>query len=117
MKKLEYGLIANRHNMPVQDFIFYEIKDPTEIKAIEEKAYERVKDILSKAGEIRSVKVNKDGYVRLDLYVTGLSVALIALIKACGKVHKENAVNIKLVLKHHNYKTKNYHNQIIFFYK
>lgn len=111
MKKLEYGLIANRHEMPVSSFIFEKIKDPTEIKAIEEKAYERVKDILSKA------KINKDGYVRLDLYVTGLSVALIALIKACGKVHKENFINIKLVLKHHSYKTKNYHNQIIFFYK
>ncbi|WP_304354791.1 hypothetical protein, partial [Brachyspira innocens] len=81
MKKLEYGLIANRHNMPVNDFIFNKIKDPTKIRNIEAEAYRKIKTIANDCKE--------EKYIKLDLYVTGLSVALISVIKACKKVHRE----------------------------
>ena len=109
MKKLEYGLIANRHNMPVNDFIFNRIKDPTKIRNIEAEAYRKIKTIANDYKE--------EKYIKLDLYVTGLSVALISVIKACKKVHREDFINIKLVLKHYSWKNKKYHNQTIFFYK
>ena len=47
MKKLEYGLIANRHNMPVDNFIFNKIKDPTKIRNIEAEAYRKIKTIAN----------------------------------------------------------------------
>ncbi|WP_288550145.1 hypothetical protein [uncultured Brachyspira sp.] len=108
MKKLQYGLIANRHSMPVSNFIFNEIKDVVKIRNIENKAYRKMKEIVNE---------NKgENYLAIDLYVTGLTVALVSVIKACQKLHKESNINIKLILKHHNHKTKNYHNQSILFY-
>lgn len=108
MKKLKYGLIANRHSMPVGNFIFDEIKDVVKIISIEKRAYKKIKEIINE---------NKgENYLAIDLYVTGLTVALVSVIKAIQKLHKESNINIKLILKHHNHKTKNYHNQTIHFY-
>lgn len=108
MKKLKYGLIANRHSMPVSNFIFNEIKDVVKIRNIENKAYKKIKEIVNE---------NKgENYLAIDLYVTGLTVALVSVIKAIQKLHKESNINIKLILKHYNHKTKNHHNQTIHFY-
>ena len=92
MKKLEYGLIANRHNMPVNDFIFNKIKDPTKIRNIEAEAYRKIKTIANDYKE--------EKYIKLDLYVTGLSAALISVIKACEKVHREGITvgKIKIII-------------------
>lgn len=116
MKKLEYGLIANRHNMPVNDFIFNKIKDPTKIRNIEAEA-SRLCPFGNRKIKTIANDYKEEKYIKLDLYVTGLSAALISVIKACKKVHREDFINIKLVLKHYSWKNKNYHNQTIFFYK
>lgn len=116
MKKLEYGLIANRHNMPVNDFIFNKIKDPTKIRNIEAEA-SRLCPFGNRKIKTIANDCKEEKYIKLDLYVTGLSAALISVIKACEKVHREDFINIKLVLKHYSWKNKKYHNQTIFFYK
>lgn len=85
MKKV-LGLCKGRHEMPVSSFIFDgAIEDPTDLKWLAA----TVSNSLSDTTE-------------LDLYVTGLTVALVAVINYCCKY------GIELTLYHFDTKSGSY---------
>lgn len=91
MKK-NMALCAARHDIPqaVDGSIFGNTINPLDVCGLEETA-------LAKLGDVKS----------LNLYVTGLSVALVAVINVC---HREN---IMLTLWHYNRDSGNYYPQSV----
>jgi hypothetical protein len=91
MKKLKLGLCAGRHDMPVDGYIFEDAVNPTDVIALEDKAIKRLKALfpfvevsigrMPNQADYTDVPV----YIRgeLDLYVTGLTTALVAVLNAC----------------------------------
>lgn len=91
MKTLKLGLCAGRHTIDnIQGYIFEEIKDVTNAGALFNEAYANLKEL-------------EDG--KLELYVTGLTVALIEVLNAC------KFLNIKVELYHFNRETNSYFKQ------
>lgn len=77
---MKIGLIRDRHEIPqVNNYIFDKIEDVKDTEAMYQIAYE---------------KINQ--YESVELYVTGLTVALIAVINVCI----DN--NIKLTMNHYD---------------
>ena len=89
MKKV-YALCEGRHQMPkeVEGAIFSNTLDPLNIDGLEKIASDKLEGVQS-----------------LTLYVTGLSVALVAVINIC---HQKG---IELVLMHFDRATGNYYPQ------
>lgn len=89
MKKI-YALCEGRHEMPeeIEGAIFSNTLDPLDIDGMEKIASDKLEDVQS-----------------LTLYVTGLSVALVAVINVC---HQKG---IELVLMHFDRPTGNYYPQ------
>ena len=96
---MNVGLIKGRHEIPeVNDlYIFNEPINPMDIIGINEIAIARVKQLFNNPNEERS----------MNLYVTGLTVALVAVINACRVYH------IKLILWHYNRDTNRYFPQVV----
>lgn len=91
MKTLKLGLCAGRHTIEgIQGYIFESIEDVTNIGALFNEAYAKLKEL-------------EDG--KLELYVTGLTVALIEVLNAC------KFLNIKVELYHFNRETNSYFKQ------
>ena len=91
MKTLKLGLCAGRHTIDdIQGYIFEEIKDVTDVGTLFNEAYAKLKEL-------------EDG--KLELYVTGLTVALIEVLNAC------RFLNIKVELYHFNRDTNTYFKQ------
>lgn len=90
------GLCEGRHPLPVNEYVFKSvIEDPTDVNGLEEVAEEFFKNLIPDC--------------LLELYVTGLSVALIAAINAASKY-----INIKnIVLMHYDSKTNTYYPQFL----
>lgn len=85
------GLCKGRHEIgEVQDYIFSQEVNPLDVKWLEETALE----IVSK------IEANE-----LHIYVTGLTVALIASLNACKKIDK------KVVLYHFDRTSGEYYPQ------
>ena len=80
-KNLCLALCQARHEMPAEvvGSIFNQEVNPLDVQGLEKIALERVKGINS-----------------LTLYVTGLTVALVATLNACKKA------GVKVVLMHYN---------------
>ena len=91
---MKVGLIKGRHNLPVEKFIFEEIEDPTALEEMYKVVEKKLKNIDSKE--------------TLEVYVTGLTVALTTVIKYCSY----NDIN--LTLYHYNIKSGEYFPQVIF---
>ena len=98
MKKLEMALCAGRHEIEVKDgYIFETIKDVTNIKALEQKAFAMLwgaayrNKYTTPSEEDGDQLYIADG-VSLDLYVTGLTVALIAVLNVC----REEGIDVTL---------------------
>jgi hypothetical protein len=91
MKNLTLGLCKGRHEIPqVTEYIFPTIVDPTNLEDMMNRTHEALNDCL-----------------HLDLYVTGLSVALATVISYC-------IINyIPLTLYHYNTTTNSYYQQVI----
>lgn len=72
-KEASLALCEGRHNIPDAEdgFIFGNELNPLDVKGLETEAYKKLRDL----------EINK-----LNLYVTGLTVALIAVINACKKL-------------------------------
>lgn len=83
------GLCEGRHDMPVDDFIFVGKIDPTNLNSIKKQAKDYVKNLPEGIDEIR-------------VYVTGLTVAMLALVWAC---HEEK---INLIAYHWDREGKKY---------
>ena len=89
MKNLNVGLVKGRHEIPaVSEYIFESINDVLDFEALEQGAAEFFKD-------------NKDSHV--TVYVTGLTAATIAVIKA-SKVMTEGSLSFA----HYNRDTETY---------
>lgn len=87
MKKL-MGLCAGRYEIPVREYIFPNELDPLDIKGMEMQAREKLA-----------------GTSELILYVTGLTVALVAVVNVCREL------NIKLTLMHYDRTSGDYYPQ------
>lgn len=113
MPKIVVGLIKGRHELPVKEYIFDEIKDPSDIRTIEMTALQWVeekchvkKNYVSVNGGV-SIR-RKSAPITLVIYVTGLTVALTSVLKAC-------ALNgVRTVLMHYNSVTGEYVEQEMF---
>ncbi len=101
-KDFEVGLIADRHDMPVDVYIFpkpmnpgnmfdYEFMDSTVQNFITNNLYE-----------------NGQPTKNMVLYTTGLTAATSSVIKICSKLQ------INLVIKHFNISTRDYESQVVF---
>lgn len=90
------GLCEGRHPLPVNEYVFGAvIEDPTDVNGLEEVAEEFFRNLIPDC--------------LLELYVTGLSVALIAAINAASKY-----INIRnIVLMHYDSKTNTYYPQFL----
>lgn len=84
------GLIKGRHNIPVDKYIFDKIKDVTDQETLMNTAYHFIK------------KIDTD---ILEIYVTGLTVALIATLNVC------RLLGIDVVLYHYDRETNSYYKQ------
>lgn len=96
---MNIGLIKGRHKIPEVNglYIFNEPVDPADVIGIDEIAIARIKQLFNSPDEERS----------MNLYVTGLTVALVAIINACRMYH------IKLILWHYNRDTDHYFPQVV----
>lgn len=78
-KELVIGLVKGRHDLPVDNFIFDEIDDVFDFLGMSKKVHEALKD-----------------YSKVQLYVTGLTSALVEVINYCI------VKNIDLTLLHYD---------------
>lgn len=85
---MNIGLIKGRHEIPEVNglYVFNEPVDPTDVIGINEIAITRIKELIVDPNKERSI----------NLYVTGLTVALVAVINVCRVYH------IKLILWHYD---------------
>jgi len=112
------GLCEGRHNLPVDGYIFPSTLNPVDIEGMEKMAVERLKELFPNVhtaywGYPNRLKKD-DIWVqfrgRLDLYVTGLTAALIAVINACLKL------GIVVMLWHYDKATGEYYSQPVKFH-
>lgn len=115
MKHLKLGLISGRHEMPadIEGFVYETVQDPTDVKALTDFASERLIKLfpdvevgltyLPNQADYTDIVICKRGH--LDLYVTGLTVALVAVLNAC------RCLGIQVTLYHYNRDTGTYFSQ------
>ena len=93
---MKLGLVADRHDMKVVDFIFKgKLEDPTKIKDMDKYCLRFFSDIKTK------LKAKE----KIEIYVTGCTPALICAINSC------KILGLDVVLWHFNSFTKNYFKQ------
>lgn len=93
---LKIGVCKGRHEMPCDFYIFgSEIKDPTDVKSLELEAEASISALV------------KDSNTRLEIYITGLTVAVIAVLKAAIKY------SVNVVAMHYDIRTNKYYEQIL----
>lgn len=100
---IRVGLVADRHIMPVNDFIFKEALSKElmfDYDKIEEICRDYIKDMID---------FDKNGKAQQSLivYVTGIQCASSSLIKVT------NEMKVNLTFRHYDTDTKTYHTQII----
>lgn len=88
-----YGLISGRHAMPVSEYVFDEIEDMFNFSRLEMVAFSRI------------VKTSDT----LMLYVTGLTVATVAVLNIAKKLGYKD-----VVLKHYNRDNGLYESQRVY---
>lgn len=93
--KTNIGLCKGRHNIPYvndENYVFDEIKDIKDIKGLYNIAYEKLKELKNE---------------KIYLYVTGLTVALIATLNVC------KVFNINVTSMHYDKNTNEYFEQVV----
>lgn len=99
------SLCLGRHNMPVavDGSIFPTKVDPLNVNGLEKEAFYKIHELIA-----------NNCVEELHLYVTGLSVALLAVINA-WKTYKKCATNnrTRLVCFHYDYEANMYYEQHI----
>ena len=116
---IRLGLVAGRHEMPVEGYVLESVPDVTDIKGIREAVF---KSLAQKLGEFIRVSdfgtcLNQSDYsdvphavcdAELHLYVTGLTSVALEVVRFC-------AFNgVKLVAYHFDRETGKYIPQQIF---
>ena len=96
MKKLLLGLVKGRHPLPVEDYIFQEIKNVMDFSTLEEEAFKKLLPYVEKCDLVESESpscymdypdvpfIKND--IELNIYVTGLTPATLAVINACRRL-------------------------------
>lgn len=76
MLKISVGTVSGRHKLPVQEYIINEeIEDVTDVDSIQKKVDKYFEENIA----------NVDDKVELILYVTGLTLVVLAIVNACKK--------------------------------
>ena len=102
-RTIELGLCKGRHNIQgVEQYIFENTLDPTNLKYMQEKALETINKYSSDVD-----------YLYLDLYVTGLTVATTSVINAVLDHNRTYKNRVILTLYHYNKDTDTYYPQQI----
>ena len=99
---IRVGLVADRHNMPVNDFIF-----KTSLSKSIMFDYNRIEDICREYIDEMVDFINGKAQQKLIVYVTGIQCVLSSLIK----VTNEKKVN--LTLRHYDSDSNTYHTHVI----
>ena len=92
-KILKIGVCEGRHEMPVEKYIYGQQVNPLDVNELETQAEKRLLELKGDCNQ-------------LHLYVTGLTVAVIAAIKAAIKMFDS------VVLLHYNRDSNSYYHQI-----
>jgi len=115
MKQVKLGLVAGRHEMPVEEYVFDIVSDPLNTNDLYTTAYIKLYKLFSKEYKT-SIVTNTDGVDEyspkkyrghVDLYVSGLTTALIAVINAA------NVLDIHITLWHYDRDSEEYYPQEI----
>lgn len=110
------GLIHGRHELPIDNYIFDKIDDPTDFAHMYDVAF----NFITTHCNIRidcGHGINQQSYIDIEVfrgtplvvYVTGLSAALTAVIRVCA----ENGV--PLILMHYDRESDTYKPQKMFY--
>ena len=91
-KILKIGVCEGRHEMPVEKYIYGQQVNPLDVNELETQAEKRLLELKGDCNQ-------------LHLYVTGLTVAVIAAIKAAIKMFDS------VVLLHYNRDSNSYYQQ------
>lgn len=76
MLKISVGTVSGRHQLPVQEYVINEeIEDVTDVDSIQKKVDKYFEENIA----------NVDDKVELILYVTGLTLVVLAIVNACKK--------------------------------
>lgn len=76
MLKISVGTVSGRHQLPVQEYVINEeIEDVTDVDSIQKKVDKYFEENIA----------NVDDKVELILYVTGLTLVMLAIVNACKK--------------------------------
>ena len=80
MLKISLGTIKGRHQLPVTDYVFNkEIKDVTDVEKIQQDVDYYFNELIETC----------DDKVQIILYITGLTVVTLAIVKACKRLGYE----------------------------
>lgn len=83
MIKISLGTIKGRHSLPVTDYVFNEeIKDVTDVEKIQQ-------DVDYYFNELSETCKDK---IQIILYITGLTVVTLSIVKACKRLDYELVV-------------------------
>jgi len=93
MNTINIGLVKGRHELPVEKYIFDKIENVLDFKALQERADTFVKELVAELDATQEKIIGGYGYgdtytyhnVVLNIYVTGLTTATIAVYKAVDK--------------------------------
>lgn len=101
-RNIRVGLVADRHKMPVNDYIFKEEISPSMMFD-----YEKLE--LHCREYIENMVDFKDGISQQNLvvYLSGLQCASASLVKVC------NDMKVNLTFRHYDKQTDSYHSQVI----
>lgn len=106
VKKVEVGLIKGRHQMPVDSYICDEIKNPSDYSEITDKGGSWVRWKLFCGNPYEY-----DEY-HIDIYVTGLTAVLIAVLNEIRTVIRETGIKgVSVTLKHYDIAAEKYWDQ------
>lgn len=76
MLKISVGTVSGRHQLPVQEYVINEeIEDVTDVDSIQKKVDKYFEENIA----------NVDEKVEIILYVTGLTLVVLAIVNACKK--------------------------------
>lgn len=100
--KLVVGLCKGRHSMPCSYYIFENEVNPLDLENLNNVAFTRLNNLVNK------YMISPKEY-ELVIFVTGLTVALIELIKVAMSLKFYN-----IVLMHYNISNNSYYEQRLF---
>lgn len=94
MKEINLGTVQGRHEMPVEAYVLKEVKDPTDVDGIQKAVNKRMNALLGDsltttyswhaANYCDNTDVKHQvSTVKVNLYVTGLTVVTLAVINWC----------------------------------